>query len=183
MAGSSFPVLQFSLACTPPLPSVLFLNPAVSPSVPSAGFFPLMELRAWVRSGEKDVGRAGAKESGPRWSQGEVATCVRAKSLRSCPTLCDPVDQSPPGSSVHGILQARILQWVTMPSSRGSSRPRDRTHSLLGLLHWQEGSLPLSPPGKPEVATRQIKSFFYEDPPSHCKSCAGCCSQEFLLLP
>ena len=35
-----------------------------------------------------------------------------AKSLQSCPTLCDPMDSSPPGSSVHGILQARILEWV-----------------------------------------------------------------------
>ena len=52
---------------------------------------------------------------------------VHAKSLQSCPTLCDPTDCSPPGSSVHGILQARILEWVAMPSSRGSSRPRDRT--------------------------------------------------------
>ena len=43
------------------------------------------------------------------------------------PTLCDPTDCSPPGSSVHGILQARILEWVAMPSSRGSSQPRDRT--------------------------------------------------------
>ena len=42
-----------------------------------------------------------------------------------CLTLCDPVDRSPPGSSVHGILQAKILEWVTMLSSRGSSRPRD----------------------------------------------------------
>ena len=38
------------------------------------------------------------------------------------------MDCSPPGSSVHGILQARILEWVVMPSSRGSSQPRDRTH-------------------------------------------------------
>ena len=48
------------------------------------------------------------------------------KSLQSCPTLCDPMDCSLPGSSVHGTLQARILEWVAMPSSRGSSRPRDR---------------------------------------------------------
>ena len=41
---------------------------------------------------------------------------------QSCPTLCDPMDCNPPGSSVHGILQARILEWVTMPSSRGSSQ-------------------------------------------------------------
>ena len=43
-----------------------------------------------------------------------------------CPTLCDPVDCSPPGSSVHGILQARILEWVAISFSRGSSQPRDR---------------------------------------------------------
>ena len=42
-----------------------------------------------------------------------------------CPTLCNPMDCSPPGSSVHGILQTRILEWVAMPSSRGSSQPKD----------------------------------------------------------
>ena len=45
---------------------------------------------------------------------------------QSCPTLCDPTDCSPPGSSVRGILQARILEWVAMSFSRGSSRPRDQ---------------------------------------------------------
>ena len=53
--------------------------------------------------------------------------CMQAKSLQSCPTLCDPTDYSPPGSSVHGILQARKLEWVPMPSSRVSSHPRDWT--------------------------------------------------------
>ena len=46
---------------------------------------------------------------------------VFAKLLQSCPTLCDPMDCSPPGSSAHGVIQARILKWVAMPSSRGSS--------------------------------------------------------------
>ena len=46
---------------------------------------------------------------------------------QKCPTLCDPVDCSLPSSSVHGILQARILEWVVISFSRGSSRPRDRT--------------------------------------------------------
>ena len=46
---------------------------------------------------------------------------------QSCPTLCDSVDCSPPGPSVHGILQARILEWAAMPSSRGSSPPREQT--------------------------------------------------------
>ena len=46
---------------------------------------------------------------------------------QSCPTLCDPMDCSPPASSVRGILQARILAWVAMSSSRASSQPRDGT--------------------------------------------------------
>ena len=46
---------------------------------------------------------------------------------QSCPILCDPMDCSPPDSSVHGILQARILEWVAIPFSRGSSWPRDWT--------------------------------------------------------
>ena len=49
------------------------------------------------------------------------------KSLQSCPTLCDLMECSLPGTPVHGILQARILKWMAMPSSRGSSQPRDRT--------------------------------------------------------
>ena len=58
--------------------------------------------------------------------------CIRPHAVlcwvaQLCLTLCDPMDCSPPGSSVHGILQARILEWVAMPSSRGSSQPRDRT--------------------------------------------------------
>ena len=53
--------------------------------------------------------------------------CVRAKSFQSCPTLCYPVDYSPPGSTVYVSLQARILEWVALPSSRGSSWPRDQT--------------------------------------------------------
>ena len=56
------------------------------------------------------------------------ACYVHAKSLQSCPTLWDPIDWSPPGSSVHGILQARILEWVAISFSRGSSWPRNRTH-------------------------------------------------------
>ena len=54
-------------------------------------------------------------------------TCGCSQSPQSCPTLCNPMDCSPPGSSVPGIPQARILEWVAMPSSRGSSPPRDRT--------------------------------------------------------
>ena len=48
---------------------------------------------------------------------------------QSCPALCGPMDYSPPGSSVPGILQARVLEWVAMPSCRGSARPRDPARS------------------------------------------------------
>ena len=51
-----------------------------------------------------------------------------AKSLQSCPTLCNPIDGSPPGSPIPGILQARILEWVAISSFTRSSQPRDRTH-------------------------------------------------------
>ena len=46
---------------------------------------------------------------------------------QSCPTVCDPMDCSPPGSSVHGIFQARVLEWIAISFSRGSSQPRDKT--------------------------------------------------------
>ena len=66
--------------------------------------------------------------------------CVCAQSLQLCPTLCNPMDHSPVGSSVHGILQARILEWVAISFSRGSSWPRDWTHvSCIGrwvLFNW-----------------------------------------------
>ena len=52
---------------------------------------------------------------------------VKMKVAQSCLTLCDPMDCSPPGSSVPGILQARILEWVAFPFSKGSSQPWDRT--------------------------------------------------------
>ena len=57
-----------------------------------------------------------------------------AKSLKSCPTLCDPMDCSPPGSSVHGNLQVRILEKGALPSSKGSSRPRNLRKSLLRVI-------------------------------------------------
>ena len=63
---------------------------------------------------------------------------VKVLVTQSCPTLCDPMDWRPPGSSVHGILQARILEWVAIPFSRGSSWPRNQiqvSHILYCLSH------------------------------------------------
>ena len=96
-----------------------------------------------------------------------VCVCVCAKSLQSCLTLCDPMDCSPPGSSVHGILQARILEGVAISSSRGSSQSRDRTCvsyvSCIGrqvLYHYHHlGSpyispFPLEPPSPSTLSHR-----------------------------
>ena len=66
-----------------------------------------------------------------------------------CPTLCDPMDYSPPGSSIHGIFQASVLEWVAISFSRGSSWPRDRT----GSPALQADALPSELPGEPIFVT------------------------------
>ena len=76
-----------------------------------------------------------------------VCVCVCAQ---SCPNLCDPMDYILPGSSVHGVSQARILQWVAMPSCRGSSWPRNRTQ--VSSISWLAGGFFITvPPGKSYV--------------------------------
>ena len=77
-----------------------------------------------------------------------------AEGLRACSvivdfTLCDPMDYSPPGPSVHGILWARMLEWVAISSSRNLSNPGMEPR-LRHLLHWQADSLLLSHLGSPE---------------------------------
>ena len=76
---------------------------------------------------------------------------LTAHSLRSCPSLCGPMDCSPPGSSVPGALQARVLEWIAIPSFRGSSRPRDQTCNccLAGKF------FPTATPGKPHCLPYQ----------------------------
>ena len=94
---------------------------------------------SWVFLLKRDVGPTVSSDRTPFWSLRSLA-CMGVKSLLSCLTLCDPMDCSPPGSSVHGILHARILEWVARPFSRGSSRPSDGTSiSCIGrqiLYHW-----------------------------------------------
>ena len=75
---------------------------------------------------------------------------VKVLVTQSCPTLCDPMDCSLPGSSVHGFLQARILEWVAIPFSRGSSQPRDETwvlhcRHILYHLYYEPSFQPYSP--------------------------------------
>ena len=79
---------------------------------------------------------------------------------QSCPALCHPVDWGLPGFSVHGISQARTLDWVAISLSRGSSRPKDQTYvscvSLVGrFLHQLHNSFPTAPPGKPVHSMRK----------------------------
>ena len=71
---------------------------------------------------------------------------LKVKVTQSCLTLCNPRNCSLPGSSVHGTFQARPLEWVAYPSSRGSSQHRLKPKSPA----WQAGSLPSEPPGKPK---------------------------------
>ena len=82
-----------------------------------------------------------------------TSVCACMLSLQSSPTLCEPADSSPPGPSARGILQARILEWVAMLSSRELFPTQGLNPHLLCLLHWQVGSLLLAPPGKPQYGS------------------------------
>ena len=74
-------------------------------------------------------------------------------------TLCNPMNHSLPGSSVHGILQARILVWVALPFSRGIFPSQGSNPSLRSHLHWQVGSLPLVLLGSPGLLHWQVDSL------------------------
>ena len=82
--------------------------------------------------------------------------CVCACSVaQSCQTLCSPMNCSQPGSSVHGVLQARILEWVAIPFTRGSFQSRDRTRDF-----WIAGGFfTTDPPGKPRKSSLQCLSW------------------------
>ena len=79
--------------------------------------------------------------------------CCYCLGAQSCPILCNPMDCSPPGSSVHGISQARILEWIAISFSKGSSQPRDQT--LVGRCFTAE------PPGKPHMGHTYSKKVLF----------------------
>ena len=92
--------------------------------------------------------------------------CVCAWSLQLCPTLCELMDCSPPCSSVCGILQVRILEWVAMPSSRGSSWPREWTSiSCVFCIAAEFFTAELL--GKPNLDNKRWKNNFLSFH-SHC---------------
>ena len=70
----------------------------------------------------------------------------------SVKTLSNPMDLSPPGSSVHGILQARLRRGGSHALLQGIFQTQGLNLHFLGLLHWQAGYLPLGPPGKPQFS-------------------------------
>ena len=76
---------------------------------------------------------------------------IKWQVTRSCLTLCNPMDCSPPGSSVHGIFQARMLEWVAIPSSRGLN---------LGLLHCRQILCQLRNAGSPKINNHYVLFIF-----------------------
>ena len=77
---------------------------------------------------------------------------VKVLFAQSCLTLCNALDYSPPGSPIHGILQARMLDVGCCALLQGIFPTQGSNSYLLRLLHWQVGSLPLVPPGKPHTS-------------------------------
>ena len=109
---------------------ILVPRSGIEPESPvlEGGFLTTKEVPCWLLPDKMKMNPDG-HEPGcmARTKTRQWGACVHAKPLQSCLTLCDPMDCSPSGSYVHGILQARILKRVAMPSSRQSSWPRDRT--------------------------------------------------------
>ena len=85
-----------------------------------------------------------------------VCVCVCAWVVQSCPTLCDLMNYSPPGFSVHGILQARILEWIATPFSRVSSPTQESNPHLLWLPRWQADSSALRDLGNSTTCVKSI---------------------------
>ena len=94
--------------------------------------------------------RAIEDSSNLKYRRFSLKTCVHIQ-LLSCVRLCDSMNYSFLGSSIQGMLQARMLEWVVISSSRGSSQTRDWTQVSCIFLHWQTDSLPLSHLGNPLV--------------------------------
>ena len=111
---------------------------------------PLQYILAWKIPWTEEPGRLQSMWSQRVWHNWETRCINRYKVkvlvAQSCQTLCNPMNWSLPGSSVHGILQARILEWIAIPFSRGSFWPKDQN---LSLLHCKQILYHLSHPGSP----------------------------------
>ena len=106
-----------------------------------------------------------------------------AKSLQSCLILCDPMDCSPPGSSVHGILQAIKLECVAMPYPPGDLPNSGIKPSLLCLRHWQVGSLPLVLPRLSKFRSHFLWVFRAQDTNVPLVTCTSADTQGLHTAP
>ena len=115
---------------------------------------PNLVLKAQLRWGRKknhwaeSIGRAHRKLT-------QYCKSAMLSVAQSCPTLCDSMNYSPPGSSIHGIFQARILEWVPFPSPGNRPDPRNEP----GSPALQADSLPSEPPGKPMLRYKTQNKF------------------------
>ena len=96
----------------------------------------------------------------PRFTICKYSIHSDSEVAQSCPTLWDPMDCCPPGSSIHGILQARILEWIACLFARGSSQSRDQTQVSCHLLRISSDSSPSEPPVNPYYSCRGGEKFF-----------------------
>ena len=115
----------------------------------------------WIETEKEDLGW------GPKTgviNRGILQTVL----FKLCPTLSDPMDCSLPGSCLNGILQERILEWVVMPFSRGSSWPKDWTCVSYDFCTGRRALLSLAPPGK--HADLPITSFLLQPTPRACSN-------------
>ena len=107
-------------------PQVYTCSPSWTPLPPPSSYHPSGSSHCYWRIVDLQC-RVSFRWTSKWFNYTHTCACVLFMSPQLCPTLCNPMDCSPPGFSVHGILQARILKWVAMLSSRGSSWPRDWT--------------------------------------------------------
>ena len=104
-----------------------------------------------------------------------MPACMLSKLFQSRPTLAGPMDCSPRVSSVHGLLQTRILEWVAISSSRALPKPHIKLKSPKALV-FQKDPLPLAPPGKPiNYAQKSLKVILKREIQTRCfLLCSNC---------
>ena len=141
--------------CCHPKPSPLHtVSNGATRARMSTVFVGIMDLQGWGCEliQRRRLWKCIPEETTGMWCFSEVSgsfyVYMRAQLLQSWPTLWDPMDCNPPGSSVHGILQARILEWVAMSSSRGSSWCRDWICDSCSSF-IADSFFTTEPPGKP----------------------------------